>query len=320
MRPASSFHHPDLGFTRPIARNGYGWWYVDALSSDGAYGLTVIAFIGSVFSPYYAWARRKGRGDPENHCAMNVALYGRDKRRWAMTERPAGALFRDAAGLRIGRSALSCDATSGLTITLDEVSMPWMRAIRGTIRLVPEAVFDTAYRLDAAGQHIWRPIAPLSRVEVQLDAPALRWSGHGYFDSNFGEEPLERAFSTWEWSRTTHPSHADVLYDSRDLTGEQHRLSLRFAADGTVTPFEAERLVGLPKGLWRMPRSTRIAGEGEVGVTRTLEDSPFYTRSQLTTRTAAGEVSAVHESLSLPRFSSPIVQAMLPFRMPRARR
>ena len=30
---------------------GYVWWYVDALSDDGLHGLTMIAFIGSVFSP-----------------------------------------------------------------------------------------------------------------------------------------------------------------------------------------------------------------------------------------------------------------------------
>ena len=36
-------------------------------------GLTIIAFVGSVFSPYYHWS---GRAEPENHVAINVALYG----------------------------------------------------------------------------------------------------------------------------------------------------------------------------------------------------------------------------------------------------
>ncbi|MEP6836808.1 MAG: carotenoid 1,2-hydratase, partial [Bradyrhizobium sp.] len=58
-----------------VSPNGYAWWYVDALSDDGQYGITVIAFIGSVFSPYYAFARRKGPADPLNHCAINVAIY-----------------------------------------------------------------------------------------------------------------------------------------------------------------------------------------------------------------------------------------------------
>ena len=46
-----------LRFDTPVPDGGYAWWYLDALSDDGRHGLTVIAFIGSVFSPYYAWAR-----------------------------------------------------------------------------------------------------------------------------------------------------------------------------------------------------------------------------------------------------------------------
>ncbi len=48
-------------FDAPVPAGGYAWWYVDALSDDGAHGLTIIAFIGSVFSPFYAWSRRGGR-------------------------------------------------------------------------------------------------------------------------------------------------------------------------------------------------------------------------------------------------------------------
>ena len=51
----------DCASTSPVDANGYAWWYVDALSEDGREGLTIIAFIGSVFSPYYAWT---GRRDP----------------------------------------------------------------------------------------------------------------------------------------------------------------------------------------------------------------------------------------------------------------
>ena len=55
---------PDRGprFDAAVPPGGYAWWYVDALSDDGRHGLTIIAFIGSVFSPYYACARRRGDG------------------------------------------------------------------------------------------------------------------------------------------------------------------------------------------------------------------------------------------------------------------
>ncbi len=68
--------HGYLEFDRPVPPSGYAWWYVDALSDDERHGLTLIVMIGSVFSPYYAQARRGGPTNPEEHSALNVALYG----------------------------------------------------------------------------------------------------------------------------------------------------------------------------------------------------------------------------------------------------
>jgi carotenoid 1,2-hydratase len=52
---------------------------------------------------------------------------------------------------------------------------------------------------------------------------------------------------------------------------------------------------------------------------RTLEDGPFYTRSIMATRLLGEDIELMHESLSGDRFASPVVKAMLPFRMPRRR-
>ncbi len=82
-------------FDLAVTPGGYAWWYLDATSDDGRCGLTLIAFVGSVFSPFYAGARRRGRAEAIDHCAINVALYG-DTSRWAMTERDRGAVRRTA--------------------------------------------------------------------------------------------------------------------------------------------------------------------------------------------------------------------------------
>ena len=73
-----------------MPRDGYAWWYLDGISADGTRAISVIAFIGSVFSPWYAWS---GRRDPENHVCINVATYGPGGR-FAMTERGRAALRR----------------------------------------------------------------------------------------------------------------------------------------------------------------------------------------------------------------------------------
>ena len=56
---------------------------------------------------------------------------------------------------------------------------------------------------------------------------------------------------------------------------------------------------------------------GQARVVRTLVDAPFYSRSEIRTRLLGREATAVHESLSLDRFASPAMYAMLPFRVPR---
>ncbi len=299
-----------------MAPGGYAWWYVDALSDDGAHGLTLIGFVGSVFSPYYAHARRHGAGDPLDHCALNVALYGRGGKRWAMTERGRAQVRRDAATLQLGPSALHWDGAA-LVIDVDELTMPWPSRLRGRIRVQPAAVLAQDYPLDAAGRHRWRPIAPCARVEVALSHPALHWSGSGYLDSNSGDAPLEHAFARWDWARAALPGErAAVLYDVTRTDGSAMTLALQFDAAGRVQAFEPPPPADLPASGWRIARGTR--SDGAARVADTLEDGPFYARSLVEARWQGAPVVAVHESLSLQRFGRRWVQALLPFRMPRA--
>jgi carotenoid 1,2-hydratase len=304
-------------FDQPVPPGGYAWWYVDALSDDGRTGLTLIAFIGSVFSPYYARARRSGPADPLDHCALNVALYGHGRKRWAMTERGRGALHRTTSSLRVGPSSLRWDDDT-LTIDIDEITVPLPSRLRGRVRLYPDAVTTRSVVLDRSGRHRWRPIAPCGRVEVAFESPAVRWSGAAYFDCNDGDEPLERAFVRWDWSRASLRQGTAVLYDVERRDAGDLALAMRFDAAGAMQEFAPPRPARLPRTGWNISRATRAdSGLGAV-VLRTLEDGPFYARSVLATRLLGEPVTAVHESLSLDRFDARWVQTLLPFRMPRA--
>jgi carotenoid 1,2-hydratase len=271
-----------------------------------------------VFSPYYAAARRRGRGDPEHHCALNVALYGRPNR-WSLTERGRGALRRDAATLAIGPSALHFDGTS-LTIDIDERGMPLPHRLKGRLKVHFEALNATAFRLDAQGLHRWWPIAPFARVDVALESPDLRWSGHAYFDTNDGAAPLEHSFRHWHWSRATGTSATTVFYDVTECDGRTSSLALRIGRDGSLAAVEAPPEVSLPPTMWRVSRTTRAGPGRPVAITKTLEDAPFYARSLLATHLDGQPATAVHESLDLERFDRRWVQMLLPFRMPRRSR
>jgi carotenoid 1,2-hydratase len=310
-----------LGFNTPVAPGGYAWWYVDALSDDGAYGLAVIGFIGSVFSPYYALARYRAAQtgtivDPTNHCAINVALYGRDRTRWAMTERGRSQLQTSADSLAIGPSAMTWEGDA-LVIRLDEVAAPFPRRIRGIIRLFPEAVMSGCYTLNPEGNHLWRPIAPVSRIEVDLTEPALRWSGIAYCDHNRGGAPIAQGFRSWTWSRAPLRDGAAVFYDGVRKDGDAFGLGLRFDRSGNALPVIPPPVMALPPSKWRISRSARSEADSPARVIETLEDTPFYARSLIAARIEGEEVQAVHESLSVDRLTRTAVQLMLPFRMPR---
>jgi carotenoid 1,2-hydratase len=270
-----------------------------------------------VFSPYYAMARRLGAGDPRNHCALNVVLYGAGGKRWALTERGRTSLRQTSSSLEIGPSLMAWDGNA-LTIEIDEIAAPLPSRLKGRVRLHPSGLTEHAVDLDAAGRHRWWPIAPCARVEVTMERPSLRWSGPGYFDTNSGDEPLERAFTTWNWSRAGLNRGTAVLYDVNRRDGSALSVAIRCAPSGEVEAFAPPATVPLPRTRWRVARGTRA--EGPAAVRQTLEDTPFYARSVLETRLLGEEAEAMHESLSLDRFRAPWVQMMLPFRIPRALR
>jgi carotenoid 1,2-hydratase len=157
-------------------------------------------------------------------------------------------------------------------------------------------------------------------VEVDLTRPSgLRWSGKGYLDSNEGDRPLERDFTTWDWSRVNLRRGAAILYDARHHGGGAGRLiAIRCDPSGRVEDVEPPPAVPLPRStLWRVARGTRADPGHRAEIVETLEDSPFYARSVLRTRLLGEPAIGVHESLSLDRFTAPLVQLMVPFRMPR---
>lgn len=308
-------------FAMPVAAGGYAWWYLDALAEDSRSALVAIAFIGSVFSPYYAAALRRAGGgaDPYRHCALNLALYLNGCRHWALTERAAGPCT-DARVLALGTSRLAWD-DGALTIDVDERAAPWPRRLVGRIAIAPQPLAARTYALDAEGRHSWTPLAVHARVRAEFQQPRLRFDGHGYLDCNRGAEPLEAAFAGWDWSRARAADGSTLLlYDVIGREGTRRNIALRFDADGSARTIEPPPVRPLPATrIWRVARTTRADRGADVQLLRTLEDTPFYARSLLTTRLHGAPATAVHESLALTRFRRRWVQALLPFRMRRIR-
>jgi carotenoid 1,2-hydratase len=234
-----------------------------------------------------------------------------------MTERGQGALWRDRSTLKIGPSHVHWDGNA-LTIDVEEKGALVPLPVRGKIRLTPQVLGQRRFRLDPQGRHIWAPLAPLARVDVAFADPDISWSGQGYLDSNHGSEPLEDGFADWQWSRA-HLAGGEtaVIYEGKLRSGDDFGMALRIGNDGNAEVCEMPAPVVLPRTNWRVDRLTRADTGHDARLRATWEDTPFYSRSALSSRMFGQDVVAVHESLSLDRFRSPVVQWMLPWRMPR---
>ena len=235
-----------------------------------------------------------------------------------MTERGRRHVNVSPDRFAIGPSALAWDGTS-LTITLDEIGMPLPipRRVRGTVTVTPQAITEHRVMLNPQGRHLWWPIAPLSRVAVELEAPRLSWSGPGYLDMNQGDAPIAEGFREWHWSRGPTRTGAAVLYGGTRRDGSQFDLGWRFDGAGQATELTPPPVSGLRRSGWLIRRETRSEAGTPAALVETLEDTPFYARSLVRTQLEGEAITAMHESLALDRFANPVVQAMLPFRMPR---
>ncbi len=270
--------------------------------------------LGNVFSPYYARARRERPASPLEFVTMNAVLYTPRGKHWALTERRGAR--RDESSVAIGNSGFTWDG-SELVARIDEHCAPFPRALRGAVRVRPQASGGQPVALDERGAHMWCPIAPSARVEVTLTDPALRFSGHGYLDCNWGREPLESGFDHWSWSRVAKQERTIVSYAATRRDGSQRSWDLEFGPRGT-RPLEGFTKRQLQPTGWGLQLETRAPSSARVEVRRTLEDTPFYARS-LVAVTAHGETfTGTQESLSLSRFASRWVQFLLPFKMRRA--
>lgn len=234
-----------------------------------------------------------------------------------MTERGRRSLTRDATRFVVGPSSLVWNGR-WFELTFDERGCPWPSRVRGRVRIHPSAFTGYRASLDERGLHRWGPLAPCSRVEVEMADGGPKWKGHGYLDSNEGDEPIHIPFTRWDWSRSTDESAAtSVIYDVQCKSGMNRLLAQRFKPDGSHESFEAPVRQPLPRTAWGIERTTRSDAGVPARVVQVFENAPFYVRDLVAASIDGRAGLAVHESLDALRLASWPMRFMLPFRMPR---
>lgn len=234
-----------------------------------------------------------------------------------MTDRGRAALRQTPDQLTVGPSSMRWQDDK-LIIEVDEVSgPPVISRVRGTITVSPRAITSVELALTPDGAHVWRPFAPVSDIDVQLEAPGWQWSGHGYFDANFGTRALEEDFSFWTWGRYPTTRGATCIYDADRRDGTTLDMAIDFDRTGNASIGSAPPAVRFKNSNWQVRRETRADPGHTPKQVMAMLDAPFYSRSVVKTVLHGETVSGVHEALDLDRFASPWLKPMLAFRVPR---
>lgn len=234
-----------------------------------------------------------------------------------MTDRGAQALRQSRDALQVGPSRMSWQSGT-LVIDVDEVSaLPLVSRVRGQIRLTPSALTEVEAMLTPDASHIWRPFAPSAKIEVDL-TQGHSWTGHGYFDANFGSAALEADFKRWTWGRyPRRHGGTTCFYDGIRADGSSLAVSLDISADGQVTEISPPPRTPLARTAWGIARDTRCDAGARPRQTMTMLEAPFYSRCLVQTRLQGETVTGVHEALDLTRFRSPLIKSMVALRVPR---
>lgn len=233
-----------------------------------------------------------------------------------MTDRGEDALDLSDDTLQIGPSSMHWDGDK-LIVDINEISTPHAQAIRGTVTIRPSAITGIELPLTEDGAHIWRPFGPVSDIEVKLNRSGWNWSGHGYFDANFGTRALEADFDYWTWGRFPTSKGAACFYDAARRDGSELAAAIRFDKTGQAQAMEAPPKAKISRPFWGVRRETRADGGFQPRQVKAMLDAPFYNRSAVKTRINGEESIGVHEALDLTRFRKPWLMPMLAVRVPR---
>jgi carotenoid 1,2-hydratase len=223
----------------------------------------------------------------------------------------------------MGGSVLERTA-DGMRVLIDEQTSPFPRPtprrLRGSVLIRGDLREDRGppIALDEQGEHRWWPVLPRAPIEVDVPCLGLRWRGEGYHDANAGNSPLGQAFSSWSWGRFHTGQGAIVTYDTTPRQGPGQSVALAFEGGRRRELGRSFGASSIARTGWGLPVPARSdVGARPPRLLHSLEDTPFYARHVVETTLLDERARGVTETLSLDRFGSRWVQALLPFRMRR---
>lgn len=286
--------------TDDLGPGGYEWWYFDALSSDGRYGLVVIFYQGNPFSTRYNRAiQNKGEQPfPSEHPAVSISIYEEGSPvYYSFTEfEPAAANFAgDRPLVEMGGHRMERRSSEGrLTYELDlRETLPSGDTLEAFITFEsPDSIVSAFADMDdhAAG-HCWNLVQPRAvvkadiRLEVEYEeSRQIQFEGLGYHDHNTGQEPMRDEFADWYWGRFHFDYGTLIYYVMNRRNTRQHEAWLIGNQGGEkIDTFDGIELkdTGFTIFGLKTARKLRLHSEHtkvQVQQSHLLDNGPFYQR------------------------------------------
>jgi len=274
----------------------YEWWYVDAISPCGQWGVVYIVFRGIPMSPTYLRNANMMRAG----CAVSV--YQRGVRiAFSFTEQPLELARFDnsCTHVQMKGACLTIDESGLLNATAHVPCDQDGRMIELSITGVcMSGVAPSQSQFDDA--HAWVLAAPRMKAAFDLtlyeDNVAVlqhRETVIAYHDHNMGRRPMHSDFTDWYWGRV-HADDTTIVFlstpNSRDIMHGVYEIDARGAVtqwSGVEIDFQKRTVsaMGLLCSRKIVLRGiSAVNGRMEVVCenTQTCEDSPFYQRYRST--------------------------------------
>ncbi len=290
-------------FELPSGPGSYRWYYLDL--SAGDFTAVVIFMVGSIFSPRYSSAHRRG-GEPQEHAAVNFALYEKGTRwQWVLSEYQKVELNDAGRSLRIGGSSMTYTRDGRLLVELVDKTPLWGKPAEVRVELTPEGPGHSPLRLVEGMEHWWRPIAPRAHAKLELPRHGLKLEGRGYHDGNHGQVPLGSDLRGWDWVRTHAQDATTITYRPWHPEPVEQRRAWQVRVDARAIEVSQSAPSPAPstRTVWGLRVPSRLAAEQAPVL---LESSPFYARLE----SAADGRHSLAEVADFRRFHSPWVRWM----------
>ena len=304
----------------------YEWWYVDALSDDGAWGMVVILFRGMPMSPDYLAAMAAGSSPaPSDHCGFAVSVYHRGRRllqAFRGVDAAATLFSSTECDVRVGPCSLRKTDEGRWSLHVDTIhpESPRRVVIDATLERVGRIASDDSAFTAAHAWVIAAPLARLSATMTIIDHGQTRsnvnWHGMAYHDHNMGHRAMQDDFRSWYWGRMLHGDRGFVYLATPDAT-QPFAFAAELDADGVhcwedvdVIPSRHRRTY---MGLSAARRIDICSPRGTIGVEqqRMLDDGPFYRRYLAMFVGPDGTMPGISEDMHVQRYRSSWIRPFL---------